>query len=147
MRQLQEANHPTNVQCNGSRPACSRCLGRNIDCAYSAGDDNRGTAPKSYVRLLQTRIDVLEQVLQLHSINTEDSVARLMAIGAAPKTDTLACSGASAFVVNQLHSDSGGAPRLDRSLNLDCDGEPQYFGPASGRLEFQSLNRMSLVWP
>src|SRR5258706_10008410 len=40
------------VKCDGNKPSCARCSNRVIDCVYATDDDSRGSAPKSYVRLL-----------------------------------------------------------------------------------------------
>ncbi|KAL6407211.1 Zn(2)-Cys(6) zinc finger domain protein [Ilyonectria robusta] len=126
------------AKCDGARPACSRCLGRDINCVYATEGDNRGTAPKSYVHLLQARINVLEQVLRLHSIDADESIAQLMAMNALPVTDASAAAGASSSTFDQLCTDFEGALCFDESSNFDRDGEARYFGTTSGRLEFQS---------
>lgn len=105
---------------------------------YATEGDNRGTAPKSYVHLLQARINVLEQVLRLHSIDADESIAQLMAMNALPVTDASAAAGASSSTFDQLCTDFEGALCFDESSNFDRDGEARYFGTTSGRLEFQS---------
>ncbi|KAF7558177.1 hypothetical protein G7Z17_g71 [Cylindrodendrum hubeiense] len=126
------------AKCDGTRPACSRCLGRDINCVYATEGDNRGTAPKSYVHLLQARINVLEQVLRLHNIDADESVGQLMAMDVLPVTGASAAIGASSAAFDQLCTDFEGALCFDESSNFDRDGEARYFGTTSGRLEFQS---------
>ncbi|KAF7591568.1 hypothetical protein BBP40_001448 [Aspergillus hancockii] len=63
---------------DGAKPSCSRCLGRELPCVYTTDDDGRGTAPKGYVRLLQARINILERILWLHSIDVDAAVVQLV---------------------------------------------------------------------
>ncbi|RAH66147.1 uncharacterized protein BO66DRAFT_442363 [Aspergillus aculeatinus CBS 121060] len=61
------------------KPSCARCLNRGMECVFNTKDDSRGTAPKSLVMQLQARIQQVEQVLWLHSIDVESSIAQLRA--------------------------------------------------------------------
>ncbi|PWY88117.1 hypothetical protein BO94DRAFT_516614 [Aspergillus sclerotioniger CBS 115572] len=108
------------AKCDGERPSCARCVSRSVECRYTVGANHRGTAPKSLVALLQSRIKLLEQVLLLHSIDLDASVAQLRA------------RGTTSFVADEI------ATECDGSLNFGGDGEARYFGASSGRLELQS---------
>ncbi|KAH7124330.1 fungal-specific transcription factor domain-containing protein [Dactylonectria macrodidyma] len=126
------------VKCGGERPTCSRCLGRQLECVYTTEDDGRGTAPKSYVRLLQARISLLEQILWLHSIDIDAEASRLMQQNAVPATTASLTAGGSTTMFDQLCYAFEGTLALDESLNFDQDGEARYFGPTSGRLAFRT---------
>ncbi|RAK78260.1 uncharacterized protein BO72DRAFT_527019 [Aspergillus fijiensis CBS 313.89] len=67
------------AKCDGHKPSCARCLNRGMECVFNTKDDSRGTAPRSLVMQLQARIQQLEQVLWLHSIDVESSIAQLRA--------------------------------------------------------------------
>ncbi|KAE8148753.1 fungal-specific transcription factor domain-containing protein [Aspergillus avenaceus] len=123
------------AKCDGGKPSCSRCLGREIHCVYTTNDDARGTAPKSYVRLLQARIGILERILAMHSIDVDASAAQLLEQNTAllPSTNHTGSS------LDELCDAFEGTLALDESLNFDCGGEPRYFGSTSGRLAFQTL--------
>lgn len=110
-----------------------------MSCVYTAQADGRGTAPKSYVRLLQTRINLLEKILWLHSIDIDEATTRLAQLDALPNDSdrsTLAAAGQSNVAFAELCDKFEGVLSIDESLNFDGDGEARYFGPASGRLEF-----------
>ncbi|OLN93224.1 Nitrogen assimilation transcription factor nirA 4, partial [Colletotrichum chlorophyti] len=136
------------AKCDGNRPVCARCAERSINCLYRSEEDGRKPASKSYVQLLRNRIDVLEAVLQSHSIDIEASVAQLSATGRAPQLPSIAnlripggdpaIAGLSSAVFDDLCAAFEGALSLDESVNYDQDGEMRYFGPSSGRLEFKS---------
>ncbi|KAF6811841.1 hypothetical protein CMUS01_13180 [Colletotrichum musicola] len=136
------------AKCDGQRPACSRCAERSINCLYRTEEDGRKPASKSYVQLLRNRIDLLEAVLQSHSIDVEASVAQLSAAGTALQLNHVATSrpsltdptlaGLSPAAFDDLCASFEGALSLDESVNYDQDGEMRYFGPSSGRLEFQT---------
>lgn len=115
-------------QCDGKWPSCSRCVERSLECRYT-GEDGRQPAPKSYVQLLRKRIDVLEKILKIHHINVEDAIARLNNSRGDVYTTSLE--------IDDLSTTLEGALCLDESTNFDRDGEARYFGPTSGRLEFQ----------
>ncbi|KAJ3946196.1 uncharacterized protein N0V96_004556 [Colletotrichum fioriniae] len=108
-------------------------------------EDGRKPASKTYVQLLRNRIDLLEAVLQSHTIDVEAAVAQLSATGSAPQLPSIASTlatgsdaGLSVSAFDDLCATFEGALSLDESVNYDQDGEMRYFGPASGRLEFQS---------
>ncbi|KAB8260927.1 hypothetical protein BDV32DRAFT_158596 [Aspergillus pseudonomiae] len=126
------------VKCDGDKPSCSRCLDRQLSCIYTTDDDGRGTAPKAYVRQLQARINILERILWLHSIDVDASAAQLLAQDVVPNTTSLTTGGSSAF--DQLCTAFEGTLYLDDYLNFDSDGEARYFGSASGRTAFQGCN-------
>ncbi|GAT19960.1 hypothetical protein RIB2604_00605430 [Aspergillus luchuensis] len=48
-----------------------------MECQFAAKDDGRGTAPKSIVLMLKDRVELLERVLWLHSIDVDASIAKL----------------------------------------------------------------------
>ncbi|KAM9877950.1 hypothetical protein VD0002_g1838 [Verticillium dahliae] len=130
------------AKCGGEKPACTRCQRRGIECAYAVDEDHRGTAPKSYVRLLQSRIHLLEQVLWLHSIDLDASVAHLMAQSSRnghgsdmPTMSSSVSAGISSSEFDKLCYEFEGALILDDSGDINCDAEASYFGPTSGRLE------------
>ncbi|KAI9147084.1 Nitrogen assimilation transcription factor nirA [Paramyrothecium foliicola] len=130
-------------KCDGVKPMCSRCTSRQLSCVYTTEDDGRGSAPKSYVRLLQARISVLENILWLHSIDVDASAAQLMQQGAVPAATSPSSDKSPTTAFNELCKAFEGVLSLDESQNFDQDGEPRYFGPASGRLEFRPCNNMS----
>ncbi|GAB1200680.1 hypothetical protein APSETT444_010055 [Aspergillus pseudonomiae] len=101
-------------------------------------DDGRGTAPKAYVRQLQARLNILERILWLHSIDVDASAAQLLAQDVVPNNTSLTTGGSSAF--DQLCTAFEGTLYLDDYLNFDSDGEARYFGSASGRTAFQGCN-------
>ncbi|KAJ3538172.1 hypothetical protein NM208_g6023 [Fusarium decemcellulare] len=113
---------------------------RNVQCEY-AGDDNRGTAPKSYVRLLQARIKLLETVLWLHSIDVDSSIEKLSAQGPGLPSGASTSAHSSSLEFEELCTNIEGALYTEEAPNLDRDGEVHFFGPASGRLDFQSLTQ------
>lgn len=133
-------SHLTATQCDGTKPTCSRCNSRQIPCVYNTGDDGRGTAQKSYVRLLQGRIALLEKILWLHSIDIHASTAQLMQQNLVPATITSLTASGSTAALDELCDTFEGTLTLDESQNFDQDGEARYFGPASGRLDFKPLN-------
>ncbi|KAJ0158880.1 Nitrogen assimilation transcription factor nit-4, partial [Colletotrichum tanaceti] len=136
---------PGTTQCDGQRPACARCSERSISCLYRSEEDGRKPASKSYVQLLRNRIDLLEAVLQSRAIDIEASVAHLSTTGALPQLPSIAnplasgsAAGLSPSAFDDLCATFEGALSLDEAVNYDRDGEMRYFGPSSGRLEFQS---------
>lgn len=124
--------------------SCARCLRRGIECKYTASNDNRGTAPKSLVHLLQSRIKVLEEVLWLHSIDVDTSIAELRTRGSL-LTNGLSESTTPSAASQQVGAETDGALCSHGQLNFDDDGEARYFGSSSGRVELlQSAGGMSL---
>ncbi|CAH0055633.1 unnamed protein product [Clonostachys solani] len=124
------------AKCGGERPSCSRCCARQIACTYTTESDGRGTAQKSYVRLLQTRIEFLERILSFHSIDIESSAAYLSPRSTQPpKTNTdstveaVGCSSSPENPSSALQ----GILTDDEPLNVDGNGETRYFGSTSGR--------------
>ncbi|KAK2014574.1 hypothetical protein LZ32DRAFT_603301 [Colletotrichum eremochloae] len=133
------------AKCDGQQPVCARCSERSLNCLYRSEEDGRKPASKSYVQLLRNRIQLLETVLQSRSIDVEASIAQLSATGAAPQLPSvinLSASGSDAGLSPSAFDDLcaafEGALSLDEAVNYDQDGEMRYFGPSSGRLEFQS---------
>lgn len=126
----------TNVfQCDGRRPSCSRCLQGDISCQYSDVEDGRRPASKTYVFSLRQRIESLERLLERHGIDPREreqpSSKQTLDAGAnVKKADENS-------VIAELAEGIKGKLALDESLDFDKDGELRYFGPMSGRLEFQ----------
>lgn len=118
-----------------------------MTCVYTTEDDGRGTAPKSYVRVLQARISLLEKILWLHSIDVDASAAQLMKQNAVPATTTSLAAGGSTAAFDQLCDAFEGTLSLDESQNFDQDGQARYFGPTSGRLDFKTCNGSFLSFP
>lgn len=131
-------------QCDGARPACSRCLSRGQPCRYLEGEDGRKPASKAYVDLLCRRIQALEQILRNHSIDIDASLAAL-------SSSHPHLADADSLTTNQRldHAETGpdvkalcvafeGALSIDEALNYEDDGELRYFGPTSGRQHFLS---------
>ncbi|KAE8418035.1 hypothetical protein BDV36DRAFT_295617 [Aspergillus pseudocaelatus] len=127
------------AKCDGNKPSCSRCLDRQLPCIYTTDDDGRGTAPKAYVRQLQARINILERILWLHSIDVDASAAQLLEQNVFLNTTSLT-AGSSSSAFDQLCSAFEGTLYLDDCLNFDSDGEARYFGSTSGRTAFQGCN-------
>lgn len=116
----------TSQQCDGDKPSCSRCRQWSISCRYSATEDGRRPAPKSYVLLLRERIKWLERLLEQHGIDHSTGH------GAGSKDKHMSMSSE----VDDLCESFKGELTLNGSLNFDQDGEMRYFGPTSGRLQF-----------
>ncbi|OTB09486.1 hypothetical protein M426DRAFT_316032 [Hypoxylon sp. CI-4A] len=116
------------AKCDGTTPVCSRCRERALQCTYPITEDGRRPAPKSYVKMLRNRIDVLERTLEAHSIDVETAVARTLSSTAG--TDAQGSSNHGPNFVGSLSRDA--------QLNFDHDGEARYFGISSGRLEFSN---------
>lgn len=124
--------------------SCARCVRRGIECKYTAEDDNRGTAPKSLVHLLQSRIKMLEEVLWLHSIDVNASIAELRTRGSLLTNGTPESTTPS-LASQQVSTETDGALCSHGQLNFDDDGEARYFGSSSGRVELlQSADGKSL---
>ncbi|RSL38251.1 hypothetical protein CEP53_015034 [Fusarium sp. AF-6] len=123
------------AKCDGQKPACSRCSGRQLECVYTTEEDGRGMAPKAYVRQLQARIQILEEILRMYSIDIDASAAQLMQRDVVPHSST---TDVSATALDQLCDAVEGALALDESMNFDQDGEARYFGTTSGRLAFRA---------
>ncbi|KAI8655560.1 Zn(2)-C6 fungal-type domain-containing protein [Fusarium keratoplasticum] len=132
------------VHCDGQKPACSRCSGRQLQCVYATEDDGRGMAPKAYVRQLQARIQILEEILRMHSIDIDASAAQLMQRNVVPQSSI---ADISVTALDQLCDAVEGALALDESMNFDQDGEARYFGTTSGRLEFRAYDEAQDLSP
>ncbi|KAL4814303.1 fungal-specific transcription factor domain-containing protein [Aspergillus spinulosporus] len=107
------------AKCDGKKPACSRCVHWQISCQYSTAEDGRRPASKAYVLSLRQRIDSLERLLERHGID--------------PRKDN-----EGGQTIDELTESFEGRLAFEESLNFDKDGELRYFGPTSGRLQFQS---------
>ncbi|KAL3468849.1 fungal-specific transcription factor domain-containing protein [Aspergillus californicus] len=133
------------AKCDGAKPSCTRCLDRGSECKFTPRDDSRGTAPKSLVLLLQDRIELLEQVLWLHSIDVNASIAQLKAgrtslHGGAATTSNQATSSTAQQTPQSTEPD--GALCLKESFGVEGDGEVSYFGSSSGRVELLQMNSL-----
>lgn len=90
---------------------------------------------KTYVLSLRQRIESLELLLERHGIDTrerEQPISRKTLDAAAN-----AKKGGDDTAIDELAEGVKGKLALGESLNFDKDGELRYFGPTSGRLEFQ----------
>lgn len=113
------------------------CVRKTIDCQYSTASDGRKPASKSYVQLLRDRIELLECILRAHSIDVDEAVAQHRA-----EQDGLCARQADESTQSSPQFDDlcavfEGTLSLDESVTFDGNGECHYFGPTSGRLEFQ----------
>ncbi|KAL4761579.1 Zn(II)2Cys6 transcription factor [Aspergillus foveolatus] len=111
------------AKCDGKKPACSRCVHWQISCQYSTAEDGRRPASKAYVLSLRQKIDSLERLLERHGID--------------PRKDN---EGGQA--IDELTESFEGKLAFEESLNFEKDGELRYFGPTSGRLQFQSSSAL-----
>ncbi|KAF6828093.1 C6 transcription factor [Colletotrichum plurivorum] len=113
---------------------------RSVDAGEPSEVDNRGSAPKSYVDLLQARIKLLEQVLWTHSIDIDWSIAKLHSqrTEVAAGGPTAAYSSSTAF--NEICADLEGALYVDEPLHEheQASAEARFYGLTSGRLEISS---------
>ncbi|KAK7419601.1 hypothetical protein QQX98_003192 [Neonectria punicea] len=125
------------MNCDGQQP-CSRCVDRVLGCTYDTTHENRGSITRSYARLLQARIKLLEEVLQLHSIDIDASVSHLSARNSESLEGPSSAVFTTSLAFNELCSTFEGALCFDETSNFDQDGEARFFGPTSGRLEFKS---------
>ncbi|OJK00348.1 hypothetical protein ASPACDRAFT_1855924 [Aspergillus aculeatus ATCC 16872] len=120
------------AKCDGHKPSCARCLNRGMECVFNTRDDSRGTAPKSLVMQLQARIQQLEQVLWLHSIDVDTSIAQL-------KAGHLPSISPSHPQQQSREEEPVGALCANGPFGLsDKDGdeeEVRFFGSSSGRVE------------
>lgn len=127
-------------QCDGKQPTCTRCNDRGLLCHFSAHEDGRRPAPKSYVDMLRKRISVLEKVLEAHSIDVESSVARILAQERAKSGNGDPSSSAA---VEESLSGFDGVLSLDDNAALERD-DTGYFGAANSHLESHILSKRSL---
>ncbi|KAJ5374227.1 fungal-specific transcription factor domain-containing protein [Penicillium concentricum] len=94
---------------------------------------SQSRTPKSLIHLLRSRINMLEQVVWLHSIDIESSIAELRARG------KISADGEA--LESESHPDFGEPIEpeetlsMNGSLNFECDGQARYFGSSSGRAE------------
>ncbi|KAE8398986.1 fungal-specific transcription factor domain-containing protein [Aspergillus pseudonomiae] len=130
------------AKCDGNKPSCARCSQWRISCQYSVTEDGRRPASKTYVLLLRQRIESLERLLERHGIDARESqVPAQLPLDTKPGRN-----GDTSSEIDSLAENFKGRLALDESLNFDQDGEMRYFGPTSGRLQFQgsSSNRVSI---
>ncbi|KAB8237155.1 Zn(II)2Cys6 transcription factor [Aspergillus alliaceus] len=125
------------AKCDGKKPGCSRCLQWHIPCQYSVAEDGRRPASKTYVLLLRQRIESLERLLERHGIDAREPPTPVQQplnrkVNGSIQPDDISSD------IDDLAEGFKGRLALDESLNFDQDGEMRYFGPTSGRLQFQS---------
>ncbi|KXJ90733.1 fungal-specific transcription factor domain-domain-containing protein [Microdochium bolleyi] len=123
------------AKCDGKQPTCTRCNDRGLLCHFSAHEDGRRPAPKSYVDMLRKRISVLEKVLEAHSIDVESSVAQILAQERAKNGPGDASGSAT---VEESLSGFDGVLSLDENAALDREDQ-SYFGSSNGHLGSQIL--------
>ncbi|KAF2014566.1 hypothetical protein BU24DRAFT_216585 [Aaosphaeria arxii CBS 175.79] len=128
------------AKCCGQKPTCTRCLSLGKVCVFTSEADNRGSAPKSYVDLLQARIKLLEQVLWMHSIDVDASVAQLHSQRTEVAAEGSAAAYSSSTVFHEMCADLEGAFYVDEPLNQheQISAEARFYGATSGRLEISS---------
>lgn len=99
-------------------------------------EDGRRPASKTYVLSLRQRIESLELLLERHGIDPREreqpSAKRTLDSGPTVKKAD------DDSTIDELAEGVKGKLALDESLNFDKDNELRYFGPTSGRLEFQT---------
>ncbi|KAF5630184.1 C6 transcription factor [Fusarium sp. NRRL 25303] len=123
--------------CDGEKPSCSRCVGRKIDCEYSATDDHRGTVPKAYARHLQARIKLLEDTLRLNGIDVNTSGAADPFQSRSDPTRSILTPNGSSPDRSELSRDSQGMLHFNEVCNSGDDTRSRFFGPTSGCFELQ----------
>ncbi|KAH9205941.1 fungal-specific transcription factor domain-containing protein [Leptodontidium sp. 2 PMI_412] len=111
------------TKCDGRTPSCNRCSNRKVLCEYTSEADKRRPTPKAHVLMLEDRINLLEKALEFHSLDVEQSVAQPGTFASSPYNRS---------------KEVEGTLTVEASLNFDQDGEFRYFGPSSGRLQFQT---------
>lgn len=138
----------TSLQCNGARPKCSRCLDYATDCNYSTEEDGRKPASKFYVEALRGRINLLEGILQLHSIDIKAEIATLNEQSGLHDVESghvLTEGLSSATKMQELQMAFEGTLSLEDPLNFEEDGVDRYFGPTSSRLEFRRTGKSTIA--
>lgn len=113
-------------------------------CIYANDVDHRGSAPRSLVSLLQNRVKLLEEVLQLNSIDIEASIAQIRERGSEEEEQVHG-----AYIATCQAPDSRpnvGKPEMQGALypeqpgpevDLMDEDQMRFFGTASGRLDLQ----------
>ncbi|KAJ0424995.1 fungal-specific transcription factor domain-containing protein [Aspergillus carlsbadensis] len=130
---------PRGVRSPYTTEACQECRRRRAKCKFIGRDDGRGTAPKSLVMLLQSRVELLERVLWFHSIDVDASIAKLQA-GGANSSGRRTGTGSLAAEPPQESNEPDGALCSKEEFGLEDDGEASYFGSSSGRVELLKSN-------
>lgn len=99
--------------------------------------------------MLRNRVEILETILRSHHIDIDTSVAQLM--NERNLFPSISSQGNSSQTevedeksddedLDDLCTSLNGALTLDESLNFDKVSEMRYFGPTSGRLQFQTTS-------
>ncbi|KAL3426421.1 C6 transcription factor [Phlyctema vagabunda] len=149
------------AKCDGLKPDCSRCINKMVTCTYTLDTDRRKLGSKAQLELLRNRVNVLERALETRGIDIEKIVAQAVdeensegessridshedstfaALGTPPPSElnpgahTTKTAPASKDPVRVALE---GSLTVEESLNFDQDGEVRYFGPSSGRLQFE----------
>ncbi|KAI5921203.1 fungal-specific transcription factor domain-containing protein [Camillea tinctor] len=139
-----EACRKRRVKCDGKLPSCSQCLGRTSRCEYTQEEDKRRPASKSYVDLLRRRIRILEGILEANRIDINSAIADFVTHESSLMANSTPLEMGGQGIARGYYDLTEKAPLAtmdgtlsrDESLNFDQDGEARYFGPTSGRLEF-----------
>ena len=86
------------------------------------------------IYLLKSRVELLEQILWLHSIDIESSIAELRSRRSiSPDEQGLDIDAHSISTESSTQLEE--TLSLNGSLSFECDGETRYFGTSSGRVE------------
>lgn len=129
------------MQCNGAKPSCMRCNERQLSCVYANDIDHRGSAPRSLVSLLQNRVKLLEEVLQLHSIDIETSISQVQSKASLKeKSEEQANSQVPESELDVKKAELQGALYSEQpgsGLGPVSEDQVRFFGTASGRLDLQ----------
>jgi len=81
---------------------------------------------------------MLECILRNHSIEVDTAIAQYRDEHHGPSGTDARDSNATAAQFEEICATFEGTLSLDESVNFDADGECHYFGPTSGRLDFQA---------
>ena len=139
------------LQCDGTTPSCSRCVNRSLLCHYAIDSDQRRSGSKAHVDSLRKRIGLLERALEFREIDVEEAIALILSEDATTQKSSI-LGATSNKQTDETHfarrmmsaspdtvgTAMEGTLTMEESLNFDQDGEIRYFGPSSGRLQFQA---------
>ncbi|KAK0388991.1 hypothetical protein NLU13_2568 [Sarocladium strictum] len=121
------------VRCEGTKPACRRCVDNGILCEYQYRENKRKPPSKRFVESLQARIKVLEA--QLSSLGKDTVELFQNEDGHIPGAEA-----ESSAESDLSDNERDGSPTHDfvreivhtyGSLTLDDNGQLRYFGPQS----------------
>lgn len=112
------------------------------NCIYDKREDGRKPASRSYVEQLRSRISLLEQVLQKHTLDAEVEIAQIKSASSnCGDSNPSLSSTVTPSSLDHGEQAQGGALSKDEALNFDKDNEIRYYGPSSGRLEFPDRSK------